>query len=311
MFLATTTTLGCTTTWGVTMKAVTARDSTIVGVGTNGNRGELAVALSLDGGATWDVGARPSPALTHIAWAGDRLVGSSVCLPPSAGGTPLEPDPTTCLFASDDLGRTWLDLQAGRLVDPTFADATYGWAHPPFPIGTTLFETSDGGTTWTAFTEPCPEATPEIYAAVVTAPGAGYVVCYGPAGSDSQPWALLELTLDDRVEVRLEGRTNYAEEDPGLLDAWVQAVTVRSDGSGLLMANGLYRTANHGVTWEEVAVNGIEDRFFTGGLMVSTDIAYLIGGNGNWTAIVLKEGDGFRTLIRWPVMGGPAEIPGR
>jgi hypothetical protein len=86
-------------------------DQELIAVGsTRGHWDPAVVARSTDGGEQWRVTAVPISALTHVAAAGTRLVASRYCLPPSAGEQALEPAPTSCLFASEDGGLTWRDL---------------------------------------------------------------------------------------------------------------------------------------------------------------------------------------------------------
>jgi photosystem II stability/assembly factor-like uncharacterized protein len=197
-------------------------DRHIVGVGgTDGYQGNLVLVRSDDGGHTWTVEHPDAPAFTALARAGDRLYASRECLPtyPTEYGLPsgehvvghgVDPDysaaPESCLYFSDDRGRTWHDAGAGRLVDPTFADAMNGWAHTEYdPVGqtpSTLYATSDGGRTWTAQALPCATATPWIEQAVATGPGSGYVLCVGERPDSSDPtvgrdWTLVRGAADE------------------------------------------------------------------------------------------------------------------
>ena len=84
-------------------------------------------------------------------------MGSMGCYTGSNGN----PTPSSCLYASDDGGRTWQDLEAGRLVDPSFADASHGVATSywePWEKSLSapqLYATSDGGHSWQVQPDPC------------------------------------------------------------------------------------------------------------------------------------------------------------
>ena len=129
---------------------------------------------------------------------------------------------------------TWSDAGAGRLVDPTFADASYAWAHPEGSAGATLSETSDGGSTWRDYLAPCPSDTPVIDAAVATASRAGYVICLAVPGTGDQPWRLVQVTPDGKVATRYQGTASTGAALHGLLDDYVQGFTMQAGGRGLI-----------------------------------------------------------------------------
>jgi hypothetical protein len=289
--------------WAVT---ATTRESIVAVGGTNDARGRLTVVRTDDGGATWHVFNPEVPAMTRIDAAGDRLVGSITCLPQTSGGEPVGATPLSCLYASEDRGATWVDLNAGRLVDPSFVDAVYGWAHAQAPTGSTLFETVDGGVRWTPFVDPCPASAPTIYAAVATEPRAGYIVCFGHPRDDGQAWAFVELLSDGTLSVKYEGRMSGREPQEGLRDDAVQGFAMLPDGHGLLWAtHGLYETRDRGSNWVAVEVHDIEgDSFWGGGVILSDSSAFLIR-RGDSTSIVARDGDAWRNLISWPLRGGP------
>lgn len=291
--------------WAVTVRGV---NELIAVGGTEDARGNLVVARSGDAGATWTILTSPVPAMTRVAFAGDRLIGSITCLPRSSGGEPLEPGPTSCLYSSDDGGATWNDAGAGRLVDPTFPDSSYGWAHAQAPTGSTLYESADGGTTWAEFTEPCPTSTPLIRSAVATGSRAGYVMCFGEARPIGQPWALIEVD-GASVAIKYEGKISGAEPRHGLLDDAIQGFTMRADGIGLIWTTeSLYQTTDRGSTWTEVPVSGLAPgSFWGGGAMVDQNLTYLVR-RGNATAVVARQGTAWRTLISWPIFGGAPSL---
>jgi hypothetical protein len=298
----------------VNVSAVAAIDATrLVAVGgTDDARGSLVVALSADGGRSWTtmlpVG---TPALTRVTWTGERLVGARECVTPRSPEGPLEAAAATCLFASTDGGVTWSDLHAGRLVEPTFADAQHGWSRTPSdPAGapTALRVTADGGATWTAAASPCPETVPLIGALDNTAPGLGFALCFGPAGDNGQPWSLVEVTQGGSV-IRHSGRQSGKTPEHGLDDDAIQGFAMLADGSGLLWATeALYQTRDRGVTWEPVAVDA-SDRgsFWGGGAILDGGTAFLTRRNtGAYTSIWGSVAGGqWQQLVRWPFFGGP------
>ncbi|MGD0249045.1 MAG: hypothetical protein ABSB75_08345 [Candidatus Limnocylindrales bacterium] len=277
--------LGC---GGAAIRGVVAFDDRhIVGVGgTDDSRGNLVLVRSDDGGKSWSVEHPDAPAFTALALAGGRLYASRECLPtyppdyalPSGadvafgGGVDrsFHPAPGSCLYYSDDRGRTWHDAGAGQVVDPSFADAKNGWAHTEYdPLGrtpTTLYSTSDGGLTWRAQTSPCDAATPWIEQAVATGADAGYVLCVGPwdqYGGDPmvvQPWELVQVSPGEAPVVR------FGPSSPGVPPATgASCFFMRADGTGWIYTDtttlptrstdpygwsaALYRTSDGGASW--------------------------------------------------------------
>jgi photosystem II stability/assembly factor-like uncharacterized protein len=249
---------------GSAIWAVAALDEQhVVGVGgTKDAGGNLVQIRSSDGGATWRIERPDAPALTAIAVAGSRLYGSTYCLPtyPPESGLPsganvyygsgvdhsFYPAAASCLYFSDDRGANWHDAGAGRLVDPSFADASNGWAHSPFDTegGPTsiLYTTSDGGRTWRADPAPCDAATPWIAQAMATGPGSGYVLCVGSWVNDQAPWALVKIRPGAPPEVMSSTRTSTLQLGYGTF-------FIRADGMGLASADTLYVTADGGRSW--------------------------------------------------------------
>ena len=255
---------GCAGCGGSAIWAVAALDAqNVLGVGgTDDYRGTLVLVRSADGGATWRIERPDAPALTAIGVAGSRLYGSTDCLPtyPPEHGLPsgadveygsgvdhsFYPAAASCLYFSDDRGVTWHDAGAGRLVDPSFADASNGWSHSPFDIEgeltSTLYTTSDGGRTWRAEPAPCDAATPWIVQAMVTGPGSGYVLCAGPSVNDQAPWALVQVRPGAPPEVMSSTHTSTLQLGYGNF-------FIRADGTGLASADALYMTADGGRSW--------------------------------------------------------------
>jgi photosystem II stability/assembly factor-like uncharacterized protein len=259
-------------------------DRHIVGVGgTDGFSGDLVLVRSEDGGTTWGVEHPDAPAFTALARAGDRLYGSTECLPtyprdyglpsdqwgyPPATDRTVHPAPVSCLYYSDDRGETWYETGAGRLVDPTFADDTYGWAHTEYdPMGQTpsvLYATSDGGRTWTAQLLPCDAAAPWIEQAVATGQGAGYVLCVGARPDSPDPtvvrhWSLVRVAAGKADVVIGSDRAGVA------VGTDVANFAMRSGGTGWVYADRytpptsptepydwhslVYRTSDGGSSW--------------------------------------------------------------
>lgn len=292
--------------WAVASRGV----DELVGVGgTDDSQGDLVVARSSDAGRTWEVFGPNSPAMTRVAWAGDRLVASIWCRPPTSGGVPVGKRPDSCMYVSDDGGASWHDVGAGRIVDPTFNDSSYGWAHPQFPEGGPLYQTTDGGLTWTAFAQPCPSSTPTIYAAVLTSVEAGYVVCFGSVSGIHQPWSLIDWS--EKVgRTRFSGNIDYEATTAALSNDFIQGFTMRADGLGLIWTtHGIYGSSDGGSTWQALRREGLDRGFLRGGgAMPDDNLAFLVH-RGSYSSIVEWNGQQWRPLISWPFEGGPAVIP--
>ena len=278
----------CDAFCGATIWATAAlNEQNIIGVGGSmGDQGSLVLVSTVDGGKTWS-SARPSaPALNSLAVAGGRLYGSRACVPTYppeyglasgiAGGFPsgldhsFYPAPTSCLYYSDDRGITWHDSGAGRIVDPTFADALNGWAHSPYDIvgqtPTTLYSTADGGRTWHAEPSPCDSATPWIRQAIATGPNEGYVLCVGSNDPTAlltvaQAWELVQVRPGSARALRLGstsgltsniGADNFSMRADGL--GWVYTYTYfKAEPPGVpgkATTLALYRTRDGGLSWE-------------------------------------------------------------
>jgi hypothetical protein len=285
----------------------------LIAVGsTRGHWDPAVVARSNDGGEEWRVNAVPLSALTHVAASGTRLVASRYCLPPSAGGQALEPAPTSCLFASDDDGMTWRDLDVGTLVDPTFSDGSYGWAHAQFPNGSELFETSDGGLSWTLLDAPCPADKPLLYRAAATGHQNGYVVCLGVASGAGQAWTLIERSASGEVAALFGGNMSGGEPRNGLRDEFVRGFSMRPDGSGFIWTSKLYETTDGGRSWRAVPTPGLDGGSFgDGGFVIDSNNAYFVWGTTSSSSIVEYRFGILRVLVTWPwsiVADGPRPI---
>lgn len=274
--------------------------------GTDDSRGALVVATSNDGGANWTVASPPGPALTTLATAGEMLLGGTECYQSRTDSGPIEPAPTSCLFASDDGGRSWYDLNVGRLVDPSFIDERTGWAHTPIDVGlstpATLFATTDGGRSWQEAGHPCTGVTPWIHKAVLVSPGHGYVLCQGGAqnGGSSYPWQLLELTAGGNTVVHQQGDT-YAPGAPFGGDD-VYGVGMLADGHGYLLTQKVWRTGDGGQTWAALAT-GKTVGSFESVVMIDDSTAFVsLRALGNYTRIygTSDGGDSWALLGSWP-----------
>jgi len=278
-------------------------DGTLFAVGSRGGHDDQAViARSNDDGAHWTVSTGPTRGLYGVSTAGTRIIASVYCLPPSIGGEPVGPSPESCLFRSDDNGSTWQDLNAGNLADPSFADSSYGWAHPQFPIGRDLFESTDAGITWVRLGPPCPSDKPLVYRATATGYRAGYVLCFGEAAGEGQPWSLIQVRPSAPSIAVAEGNITSGQPHAGLADEFVQGFAMRPDGSGLIWTSaGLYRTDDNGHSWTPVPIDELGRGFLSGGgILTGDDKAYLVRGGAD-TGIVEYMSGTVRTLVTWPL----------
>lgn len=287
--------------------AVTAFDAQhVIAVGgTVDDRGGLLVTRSEDAGASWLISHPSAPALVTVAAAGDHLLGATACLQQRTDTGPIEPAPNSCLYTSDDGGATWTDLAAGRLVDPSFANASDGWAHPPVDPGivapATLYSTANGGASWQEAARPCGSDTPWIARAVLVGPQHGYVICRGlPNTGSAYPWRLIELGRDGTVDVLLRGSTGDAGSPFGGDDLY--GLMMLPDGHGFLLTSTIYRTIDGGRNWTETPT-GESRGAFEGGVIVSDSVAYVcLRALGNYTRIygTIDGGESWSLLGSWP-----------
>lgn len=290
----------------VNLWAVTASDAShLVAVGgTQDSTGTLVVATSNDGGENWTVAGPSAPALTSLATAGERMVGGTECYLLYAEHGVAGPA-SSCLFASDDGGHIWRDLNVGRLVDPTFIDAQTGWAHSP-PNNAVLtpalmFATGDGGQTWQPAGQPCTDPTPSIYKAVLVAPGHGYLLCRGSqqAGGSSYPWQLLELTPDGMTAILQHGDT-YAPGAP-FDGSDVRGLAMLADGHGYLLTQKIWRTVDGGQTWTALATGETIGGFESITMLDDSTAFASLRAVGNYTRIygTTDGGDHWAMLGSW------------
>ncbi len=280
-------------------------DQHLLAVGSTGSwQSPAAVARTTDGGRQWTVTAEDVPALMYVTVAGTRIVASRYCLPASVGG-PTGDSLPSCLFASEDGGSTWVDLHAGALVDPTFADASYGWAHTQF--GRELSETFDGGLSWSLVDRPCPAEYPFIHGASATERGGGYLLCFAEATEAGQPWSLIRKSATGGTTPVFGGVTSNGEPQQGLRDEVLKGFSMRADGSGLMWTSELYRTTDGGHTWTLVPTAGLEGGSFGfGGFVIDADNGYLIWGTTSSSSVIEVRPGEVLTLATWPmsIVGG-------
>lgn len=282
-------------------------DGRLVAVGSrgSGSRGGQAssglVAWSEDSGLNWSVSDTGTPDLTFVAATGGRIVASRYCLAPTGGGQAIGPTPSSCLFASDDEGDSWRDLGAGRLVDPTFVGEAYGWSHEQ--DGPNLYESVDGGETWSALDSGCPAAFENIFRAVTTGPQAGFLICFGEPTEVGQPWTLVERSADGHAAALLEGNSSYGEATNGLRDQYLRGFSIRPDGQGMIWTSDLYGTTDGGESWAPISIRagGFErGEFWGGGTVLSSNLAYLVM-RGSISSIVEYRSGVLTTLVEWPL----------
>ncbi len=297
---------------GVDVWAVTAFDTNrVVAVGgTHDDEGDLVVARSADAGKTWEVLHPDAPALTTVAAAGTRLFGATRCTAPytteEAGPTRIGPTPTSCLYVSDDGGGTWRDLGVGRLVDPSFSDASHGWARSPIDLGDAqlVYQTADGGQSWMSSLSPCAAPTPQLQQIVAAGPDHAYALCIGNEGPTYVPkyaWQVLEVRSASQPVVLSRSP------DGGLAGEPARCLDIRANGSGLLFAgDALYVTADHGVTWLR-AVRPTDTAVQSAILVGSSSVGFAaVRSSGARTGIegTTDGGQSWHRLIAWDFWSG-------
>lgn len=268
--------------------------------GTDDATGSLVVAHSSDAGATWSVSNPGGPALTGLASAGPRLIGSRQCIEQIAGsadGSPSRvPAPTSCLFESTDGGQTWSDLGAGRLVDPSFADAGHGVAHSPtdFLAGSPsrLAVTSDGGRSWSDKPSPCPAQIPWIVQAVAVSATESLELCVaGHSELDFAHWEIVDAN----------GRVLARPGEQGLGDGLeIYRFAAFSRGRILLFGDTTFASSDAGAHWTETAAVGSR---VVGGSFTDTNVGYFATRESGVSTGVVSTHDGgssWQQLVSWP-----------
>ncbi len=289
--------------WGI---AAFDEDHLVVVGGTDDDTGKLVVATSDDAGRRWSMAYPDAPALTSLTRAGSRLVGSTGCY----AAIPGDSAPTSCLYASDDGGRTWQDLHAGRLVDPSFSDAEHGVALPYWDSSITSpltpYATSDGGRSWTAEPDPCDAAHPHLEQVVAIGSDAAEALCTTiDTGSGKAHWELVSIEPHARSVI------SDSDAQEAVLDGYyVAGLTMAPDGVGYLMGNGLYRTTDGGTTWTRISEPTLPESDLSPlwrGTVVTDSVAYftLRAGSGLWTGVGVTSDGGatWSRLVCWPYFG--------
>jgi photosystem II stability/assembly factor-like uncharacterized protein len=304
--------------------------------------GGLLLVRSADGGRTWKSEHPNAPAMRYLARAGTRLYGSigsgvAGCVPtyppemsePSGAdvyyGSGVDhsfyPAPASCLYYSDDQGRTWHDAKAGQLVDPSFADASNGFAHTEMDtIGKAaglLYATTDGGRSWHSLASPCGPATPYIQQAVATGADAGYVLCAAAWISSTDPmetaaWKLVQVQPNGQPIVRLGSDSSSVP--PASYPA---GFFMRPNGSGWALisattpspasegtygeASYVYRTVDGGESWQSEESVG-DWPVALGPSFVSDEVGFAAFTSTGSESGVVETTDGgltWRTLAAW------------
>lgn len=281
-------------------------DTELIAVGGSDDAsGGLVLAKTTDAGLTWTVTQPNGPALSTLAAAGGRLLGATDCAAQYAGTGPSAglAVPQSCLYESADGGATWVDLHQGRIVDPTFADASHGFAHSPLDtVGASssiLYTTSDGGHTWKETTSPCGPETPGLAQSVAVSPTTVAALCVGAvSGATPGGWEIVRLSMGSAPTVLAR---------PGMggigTDVSIFRFSMRANGQGLLFGDQVFRSTDNGATW---AVSESPDARVAGGCFTAAGIGYFaIRDSGRFTAIVKTEdaGSTWHELARWPFFG--------
>jgi photosystem II stability/assembly factor-like uncharacterized protein len=316
-------------------------DRHIVGVG-EAEGGRLLLVRSTDGGRTWNSEHPNAPAMRYLARAGTRLYGSlgtfaADCVPtyppemyePSGAdvyyGSGVDhsfyPAPASCLYYSDDQGRSWHDTGAGQLVDPTFADASNGLAHTEMDtIGKAvglLYATTDGGRSWHSLVSPCGPATPYIQQAVATAADTGYVLCTAAWVSSTDPmetaaWKLVQVEPNGGPIVRLSSDSSSVP--PA---SYLAGFFMRPNGSGWALISAttpspasdqpygqvtyVYRTLDDGESWQSEESAG-DWPVALSPSFVSDEVGFAAFTSTGSKSGVMETTDGgltWRTLVAW------------
>jgi photosystem II stability/assembly factor-like uncharacterized protein len=197
---------------------------------------------------------------------------------------------------------TWLDLHQGQIVDPSFVDASYGFAHSPLDTlsrnPSRLYSTADGGHTWHTVASPCDSETPWLAQTVAVSPATADVLCVEAANyATFSTWEIAQFK---------EGSTPIvlAHSGAGGLNAVnVFRFVMRPGGDGLIFGDQIYRTTDNGTTWTPTSSAGARVQ---NGSFTATGIGYFtIRDTGRFTGIVTTSDGGsvWRELARWPFFG--------
>jgi photosystem II stability/assembly factor-like uncharacterized protein len=191
-----------------------------------GPKDDGSVWRSLDGGRNWSQTTRPA---TGSFWAFER--GDSVPSRLYVGGSPG-------LFRSDDAGQSWQSLRIDGRTDPVKAVAVYSQdADIVYAAvsGRGVFRSSDGGQTWVARNQ-----------------GLRLRPLDGVAISGAEPLDVMVYS-GGTVFVSRNGGIRWTTAGNGLVGSVTRIVPSASTRllSYVSSWNGLFRSANGGVTWEQ------------------------------------------------------------
>jgi hypothetical protein len=232
--------------------------------------GQFRVISTSDGGQTWQVGnLLPDQVGAVSVWFTDSLHGwvtGNITGPPPPPGSPNS-SVVTGMYATSDGGLSWTKQ---TLFDPfitagctpaeinsgvNFADSLHGWTADttlcfppnspvPFSSNVVVWSTSDGGANWTAHA--LPSNVVQTGAARLEAPSASQLRI--PVVNRLSPFSAesdLAVTNDSGASFTLLPLPAFSIADAQFLDA-SNGIYVSNDG-------GVFRTADAGVSWVQVA----------------------------------------------------------
>jgi photosystem II stability/assembly factor-like uncharacterized protein len=239
--------------------------------GQPGTCGLFRVISTSDGGLTWQVGSLLPDGVGAVSlWFTDSLhgwVSGDIPGPPAPPGSPTS-SVVTGMYATSDGGLTWTKQ---TLFDPfitgacisaeinsgvNFADSLHGWTvdttlcfspNPPLHVvssNVVVWSTSDGGANWTP--HPLPSNVVQTGAARLEVPSASQLRI--PVVNQTSPFSAesdLAVTNDSGASFTLLPLPAFSIADAQFSDA--------SNGIYVSYDGGVFRTADAGVSWVQVA----------------------------------------------------------
>jgi hypothetical protein len=162
-----------------------------------------------------------------------------------------------------------------------------------------MFESTDGGSTWSRFGSVCPAEEPLISRAVATGRQTGYVICTvnGEDLSD-QPWELVKVDSAMATHKVIEGVAR-SNEVPGIENHWVKGLSISNDGHGFMWTTSLYETGDGGASWRPIQSADYQRGGFGPGGELYGGIAYLLWVDDETSSVVQFAGGQFTTLGTW------------